>query len=145
MLLQLRDVISAGATVIPFAARAARTGLSVRDRMEIATWQDRLRPLGVDRVVIHERGPCDPPDVDSFLCIYRRGEAWARWGLARCGGNVLAWCCVTGADIGRFGSIGDALLSLFPAASVSMDIRPSADIVVYAFAARQAARTEAFA
>jgi hypothetical protein len=131
MLLQPKDVALAGATVIPFAGQISRTGLSLRDRMEVASWQGRLQPFGCDRMVIHERGPCDPPDLDSFLSIYRKGEAWARWGLARCGSSVLAWCSVTGADIGRFASVGDALGALFPASPNAAPGRPSAQIIAF--------------
>ncbi len=100
--------------VIPFSARVSRVGLSLQDRMEIALWQARLRHLGYDRVVIHERGPCDPPELESFLSLYRCGEAFARWGLTRKGGSVVAWCSVTGADVGPFATVEDAFLDLFP-------------------------------
>jgi hypothetical protein len=99
--------------------------------MEIAAWQGRLQPFGCDRMVIHERGPCDPPDLDSFLSIYRRGEAWARWGVARCGSSVLAWCSVSGRDVGRFASVGDALGALFPALPGAAPVRPSAEIIAF--------------
>jgi hypothetical protein len=99
--------------------------------MEVAMWQGRLLPFGCDRMVIHERGPCDPPDLDSFLSIYRQGEAWARWGLARCGSSVLAWCSVTGADIGRFATVGDALGALFPVSPGAARNRPSAEVIAF--------------
>jgi hypothetical protein len=114
MLSQPVDVAGPTAIIIPFAGRVSRTGLSLRDRMEVASWQAQADHYGYDRMVIHERAACDPPDVDSFLSIYRQGEAWARWGLARCGSTVLAWCSVTGADIGRYATIGEALRALFP-------------------------------
>jgi hypothetical protein len=105
------------AAVIPFTGRVSRVGLSLRDRMEIAMWQPRLLHLGYDRVVVHERGPCDPPELESFLSLYRQGEAFARWGLTRKGESVVAWYSVTGADVGRFGSMEEAFATLFPEAS----------------------------
>jgi hypothetical protein len=108
------SVSGAGASnVIPFRP-ASNTGacLSLRDRMDVMAWRDPANTLGFDRLVIHERSSCDPPDLDSFLGIYRRGEVWASWNLARCGAGVLAWCSRSGADVGRFASVADALEAL---------------------------------
>ncbi len=99
--------------VIPFTGRVSRVGLSLRDRMEIAVWQPRLRHLGFERVVVHEHGAFDPPELESFLSLYRQGEAFARWGLTRKGDSVVAWNSVTGADVGRFESMEEAFLALF--------------------------------
>jgi hypothetical protein len=97
--------------------------------MEVASWRSVLQPHGYDRLVIHERASCDPPDVDCFLSIYRQGEAWARWGIARCGSSVLAWCSVTGADVGRFSTVGDALRALFPLPGGGAQGRNSTEII----------------
>src|SRR5271156_756826 len=99
-----------GAQVIAFRpAPNPGARLSLRDRMDIAAWRDPASTRGFDRLVIHERASFDPPDLDSFLGIYRRGDAWASWNVARCGAWVLAWCSSSGADIGRFASVADAL------------------------------------
>jgi len=82
--------------------------------MEVALWQARLCHLGYDRVVIHERDHGDPPELESFLSIYREGEAFARWGVTRNGDSVMAWHSVTGADVGRFASVEEAFAALFP-------------------------------
>ena len=87
-------------------------GLSLRDRMEVARWQDSVHAAGYDRVVIHERSAFDPPEMECFLGLYRRGEPWARWGIARCGARVTAWCSVTGRDVGWFASMADALAAV---------------------------------
>ncbi len=129
MLHQPIDVSLTGAVVIPFARRAPAAGLSLRDRMEIAAWQGRLHRNGYDRMVIHERTSCDPPDVECFVSIYRHGEAWARWGLARCGATVLAWCSVTGNDIGHFGSMAEALGALFPSTPAPLHPGPGAQVI----------------
>ncbi len=130
---QLKDVADCqpgvSAQIIPFMARPAQAGLSMRDRMEISAWRGQLRSFGYDRVVIHERIACDAPEVDSFLSIYRQGEAWARWNLARCGTSILAWCSVTGTDIGRFGSMREAMAALFPVASSDDQPRASAEVI----------------
>jgi hypothetical protein len=112
------EVVAGGANIIPFARPVSgQARLSMRDRMDVTVWQESARQFGYDRLVIHERAPCDPPDVDSFLSIYRRGEVWSRWGVARCGATVLAWCSVSGVDMGRFESVGEALRALFSASS----------------------------
>jgi hypothetical protein len=102
-----------GSNVIAFRPPpnpAAR--LTLRDRLEIDAWRDPACIRGYDRLVIHERGCFDPPEFESILGIYRRGESWARWNVARCGAWVVAWCSANGADIGRFNSVGDALQML---------------------------------
>ncbi len=97
--------------VVHFRPRAAEPGasLSLRDRMAVALCQDAAQEAGYDRLVIHERSAFDPPEVESFLGVYRRGEVWARWGIARCGAQLTAWSSATGRDIGRFASMEEAL------------------------------------
>ncbi len=106
--------------VVPFTGRVSRVGLSLQDRMEIALWQSRLRHLGFDRVVIHERGSYDPPELESFLSLYRRGEGFARWVLTRKGGGVIVWPSGKGAELGPFSSVEDAFLALFPEVSAAV-------------------------
>jgi hypothetical protein len=67
--------------------------------------------------------------VDCFLSIYRNGEAWARYGLARCGSTILAWCSVTSADIGRFASMGEALEAVFPMSPGAAGPRGGAEVI----------------
>ena len=112
---QTQSDLAAGgrSNVIQFKPAAnTASSLSLRDRMEVAAWQDPAGTGGFDRIVIHERASGDPPEFGSFLGIYRHGEAWARWNVARCGAGVLAWCSRSGADIGRFASVADALDAL---------------------------------
>ena len=99
----------------PGAARR-RCQLSPRDREEVRQWQAQARRCGFDRLVIHERTEDDAPDIGSFLSVYRRGEAWSRFGLTRRDGLIEAWCCVTGREFGGFPTVSDALLALLPGA-----------------------------
>jgi hypothetical protein len=92
-------------------------------------WQEQAGRHGFDRLVVHERSPDDAPDVESFISLYRRGEQWARWGIARCGSSVLAWCSVTGADMGRFASVADALSALVPHGGYTAPQRLDAEVV----------------
>jgi hypothetical protein len=110
---QLEVANHQGATVLSFAPRSDKNiRLTLGDRMDVTTWLEQASRYGYDRLVIHECGDLDPPEVDNFLSVYRRGQAWASWGIARTGPTVLAWCCANGADVGRFASIGDALTAL---------------------------------
>ncbi len=77
--------------------------------MQVSTWQDRARLAGYDRMVIHARDEGDASEVGNFLSVYRKDQAWSRWGFARSGARVRAWCCLTGADVGEFATLGEAL------------------------------------
>ncbi len=99
--------------VVAFAPRTgAGARLTTCDRIDVNQWQEQASEHGYDRLVIHERTEMDPPDVESFLSVYPRGDVWARWGITRSGASVLAWCSRSGSDIGRFASVGDALSAL---------------------------------
>ncbi len=113
-----------GGAIVAFRARiSASASLTLLDRMEVVRWHEQAQRFGYDRLVIHERLAGDPPEVGSFLSVYRRGEPWSRFGITRLGGRILAWCCVTGADIGRFDSVAEALMALLPA-----DVTPMAAV-----------------
>jgi len=98
--------------IIPFPVCTHRAGLTPRDRIEVGRWRDEARQLGYDRLVIHDREAFDPPDIDSFLSVYRAGESWSAWGVARRGGSIIAWCGKSGADLGNFASVSDALMAI---------------------------------
>jgi hypothetical protein len=103
----------AGAVIIPFPIRAPRSHrLTLRDRIAILAWDEAARLAGYDRVVIRERQPQDDPHIGDYLSVYRAGESWAAWGLARQGWTLRVWRCATGADIGDFPSIEAALAAI---------------------------------
>lgn len=106
-------------TVVSFAFHAAKAAqtlqgacLTPHDRMQMSAWHDKARLAGYDRMVIHDRDEGDASEVGNFLSVYRRGQAWSRWGFARSGARIRAWCCLTGADVGDFASLSDALHSV---------------------------------
>ena len=122
----------ASATILPFRRPGQDLArLSMRDRMDVTIWQESAPRYGYDRLVIHERSSYDAEDVESFLSIYRRGETWSRWGVARRGNSVLAWCAYSGMDVGEFGTVDEALGNLFGAGSAVM----RQGVVVQAFSA----------
>ncbi len=106
-------------TVISFALHAARAPTEVqgscltpKDRMQVGAWQEKARQAGFDRMVIHDRDEGDASEVGNFLSVYSSGQAWSRWGFARAGKCIRAWCCLTGADVGEFASMNEALTSV---------------------------------
>jgi len=122
--------------VISFEARAAllRAGqeppepvgacLTALDRIDITRWQDAARDAGYDRMVIHDRDFGDSSDVGTFLSVYSRGKAWSRWGFARRGARILAWCCLSGADVGEFSSLSQALETVLLGEADTTRLRP---------------------
>lgn len=113
--------------IIAFAARAASAPprghfcarLSPHDRIEVTRKQDLARQAGYDRMVIHDRDAGDAAEVGNFLSVYRSGEVWSRYGFARKGDSVTAWCSLTGADIGAFDTLADALQTVLHLNDVS--------------------------
>jgi len=101
------------AVVIPFPS-PARWGnrLTVRDRIAVLGWTDAARRSGYDRVVISERRPEDDPQFGDVLSLYRAGECWAAWGIARQGDAVRVWHCGSGADLGDFPTVETALAAI---------------------------------
>ena len=94
--------------------------------MEMTEWQDAARLAGFDRMVIHDRDEGDALEVGNFLSVHRRGEAWSRWGFAREGAAIRAWCCLTGADVGEFATMSEALTAVLHGMSKATHRRASA-------------------
>jgi hypothetical protein len=104
-----------GAKILIFRPRLAKcASLTIKDRMDVAKWRENAGQFGYDRLVVHERLAGDPPELGSYLAVYRRGEPWARWGITRMGQGLMAWCCVTGNDVGSFATVEEALQALLP-------------------------------
>lgn len=101
--------------VVRFVPRTAgRVHLSALDRAEIEAWRDYVSRVGFDRMIIHEREPGDHAEVGNFVALHRRGEAWAHYNFARKAQAVIAWCGVSGADIGAYATIGEAFRHVLP-------------------------------
>ncbi len=119
--------------VVAFAARrvVAKSMVCVpcltpRDRMELTELREAARSAGYDRMVIHDRDEGDDDEVGNFLSVYKRGDAWSRWGFARRGESIRAWCCLTGRDIGEYGSLREALVAVLH----DLPVTPSAATAV---------------
>ena len=94
------------------SSSAGRACLTARDRIDLANARERARLAGFDRLVVHERDQGDASDVGEFLTVYESGQVWSRWGLARAGAAVRAWCCLTGVDAGEFRTLREAFAAV---------------------------------
>jgi hypothetical protein len=82
--------------------------------MDVNHCREAARLAGYDRMVIHEREYGDGSEIGDFVSLHRRGEAWSRWGFARKGRVITAWSCITGADIGDFATLAEAIAAVLP-------------------------------
>ncbi len=98
------------ASVLDLPALAVANRLTLRDRMELDRWSDVARGRGAGRLVLHERLESDPLEVGNYVAVYAGDGGWASWGLSRRLGGIVVWDSVSGADIGRFASMHEALL-----------------------------------
>ncbi len=117
--------------VISFALHVARAQatahgacLTPTDRIVISNWRDRASSAGFDRMIVHDRDENDACEVGNFLSVYRCGQAWSRWGFARNGSRIDAWCCLTGADVGSFASLPEALEQVLDGAAAGHSATP---------------------
>ena len=85
--------------------------------MQVGFWREAARDAGYDRMVIHDRDEGDASEVGNFLSVHRSGQAWSRWGFARAGTRIRSWCCLSGADVGEFASLNEALSTVLAGVS----------------------------
>ena len=81
------------------------------DRLALADWQNR-GASGYARVLIEDGQPGTLPDCGAYALIYRPGASWACWGLTRRLGaapGIMAWRCSTGATLGLYAAMDEAL------------------------------------
>ena len=124
------DPQSYGSRVLAFPARAGHLAYSAApslaasghtaprfstgDRLALLEWQNR-GASGYARLLIEDGQPGSLPDCAAYALIYRRGTPWASWGLTRRGGRspgVMAWRCSTGATLGVYATMEEALFAL---------------------------------
>lgn len=99
-----------GATILAFVRPPPNpAGLNVRERIAALRWADAARPYGVRAVRIHDPEPGDDPGIGGFLLIYRDDPHWATWGIAAGGGRYEVWRPASGATVGRFATLTEAL------------------------------------
>ncbi len=99
--------------VVPFVRRSRpKPSLTVSERIQTLRWADAARAYGVREVRIHEPEPGDDPMVGGFVLIYERSEIWAAWGVAARAGNYEVWRPGTGATVGWYGTLREALQAI---------------------------------
>lgn len=84
------------------------------DRLALAAWQNG-GASGYVRLLIEDGRPGTLPDCGAYALIYRPGTPWASWGLTRRPGaapGIMAWRCSTGATLGLYDTMDEALRAL---------------------------------
>jgi hypothetical protein len=89
--------------------------LTPLDRREALSWARSLARLWC-RVVIYD-DPTEDEDIGDFISVYRLGQSWASWGVARRGSHVVLWRSDQGVDIGTFPSVAEALQGIMPSST----------------------------
>jgi hypothetical protein len=99
-----------GAVVLPFVKRTSHPlSFNVSERIQTLRWADAARPHGVHKVRIHEPEPGDGPGVGGFVLVYKQNDIWANWGVAVCPGSFEVWRPNSGATVGWYRTLGEAL------------------------------------
>lgn len=102
-----------GAVVIPFVPRQpSRPGLNVSERIEALRWADAARAHGVRQVRIHEPEYGDDPSIGPFVLVYEKHDVWAAWGIAVRPGSFEVWRPSSGATVGWYRTLPEALRAI---------------------------------
>lgn len=94
-------------------------GFTSRDRIALTCWMQRSDAHGYRRVLVEDGSTAGGPEEGGYVLIYTPGNDWAMWGIARGREGVVIWHCGSGADLGRYNNLLDALESLPPAETIS--------------------------
>lgn len=85
--------------------------LTTADRIALATWHGGRRG-SFTRTVLEGGTPGASPDRGGYILVYRDGDGWATFGLARGCAGVLVWRCSNGAVLGTYPTMTVALAAL---------------------------------
>ena len=102
------------AAYIPAASGGATLSFTTADRLELLDWQSR-GASGYARVLIEDGQPGTLPECAAYALVYCPDTRWASWGLTRRHGavpGIMAWRCSTGATLGLYADMEEALLAL---------------------------------
>jgi hypothetical protein len=94
------------------------------DRQEALFWARGVAGLWC-RLVIYA-DPAEDEEIGDFVSIYRLGQSWASWGLARRNSQILLWRSDHGVDLGSFPSVAEALQAILPS---SADLSSTAEFL----------------
>ena len=98
----------------PGACSVTTPRFTTTDRLALADWQNR-GASGYARVLIEDGRPGTLPDCGAYALVYRLDASWACWGLTRRFGaapGIMAWRCSTGATLGLYATMDEALRAL---------------------------------
>jgi len=93
----------------PAPARPIANRFSTRDRIEALRWAEVARASGYTRVVLDTCAEALEPELGDFLLVYRRNANWASWGVGCVEAGFMLWSPATGATVGRFSTLAEAL------------------------------------
>ncbi len=101
-------------TLVHSAPPAPRPGFRSHDLIALACWVRRADAHGYRRTLLEDGTSDGEPEEGAYVLIYPPSSDWASWGVLRDGAEIVVWHCGTGADLGRFASMLQALESLPP-------------------------------
>lgn len=86
--------------------------LTMADRIEALHWQATKAIKVGARLAFHRWSSLNAHEGGDYISIYRGDDRWAAWGATRRGHCVSVWRCATGADLGQFSTMREALAAL---------------------------------
>ena len=89
--------------------------LTMADRIEALQWEATRAQHGA-RLAFHYWSSTNAHEGGDYISIYRGDDRWAAWGATRCGRSISVWRCATGADLGQFPTMREALAAVRMAA-----------------------------
>jgi hypothetical protein len=108
-------------------------GFTSRDLIALTCWMQRSTDHGYRRIVLEDGSGEGGPEEAAYILIYTPGHDWASWGIARGPIGLVIWHCGTGADLGRYETMLEALESLPPvavkAAPANAPVKPTIAII----------------
>jgi len=115
MSLKERKSAPTTAMIMPFPTPKPRPNrLTVADLQDAEDWASGLSKLWC-KLVVYE-SPAHDEEIGDFISIYKLGQSWASWGVARRGGSIVLWRADCGSDLGIFSRMRDALDAILPSA-----------------------------
>jgi hypothetical protein len=85
--------------------------LTLEDRQQAAQWA--AGPAGRWLEIMIYADPNESDEMGDFISVYRLGEDWASWGVARRGDFVTAWEAQRGRDLGLYSTMLSALAAIW--------------------------------
>jgi hypothetical protein len=102
----------------------AHSRLTLRDRVAALRWADAARDHGIARCVVHDTADDGDPDIGDVVLVYADEASWATWSVGCSRGTYTLWRGTSGAMVGRFPSLVDALQAIVAIAATALSALP---------------------